>query len=469
MATVVDQGYNEIMDMFSEIDDVAKERYLCEDTSDTVCLFNPTSSVFNGIYKSTDEKIAIVKDLEPYSFSTVRFEAPPKRLDETPQELIVPAESILTGNLEERVSEDGEVIRIENEFFEVEADNKGIRKITHKQDGVISETTDGIRPCEWILESDFGSPWARLAPPHSTLPLKNKTKFVCIERGEHFAKLCYKTRIGFPCTNIPGDSCIEWSIMLMNGYPRIKLDAKVCWVTADQRLMVSFPLSVDTSRDIYGIPGGWLERKPYEPNYSHNGADGDYPAFRYAGVESDNKSIAVFNRGTPAYKILPASQGKILHVSVLRSPTNPAYLHEPRCYTMTEYDGMRDEGMHSFDFELAVYGSAFSKSSVVRDAEQFSRPLLCVKEPMMDVELPVVKSGSASVTHIKIAEDGEGIVVRVTEHGGVDGVAEISVPSWVKNACVTDMPEKNAFPIEFGKTLKLRLRAFEIASLRLTK
>lgn len=469
MGTVVDQGYDEIMDMFSNIEDVVKERYLNIDGANKVCLFNPTSSKFNGIYKSEDGRIALINGLAPYSFTTTGFEIPFERSHKELKEMTFSNATVLTGAEEKMENADGDIVCIENEYFTVEADDKGIRKITHKQYGALAEPINGIRPCEWIIEDDTGSPWAKLAPPLKTMPLKERTSLTCIERSEGYTKLCYKTTLGFGRTNIPADSYIEWSLMLVNGYNRIRLNAEVKWIAADKRLMMAFPLSVENSKDIYGIPGGWLEREPYEPDYSFNGADGDWPAFRYGGVETETKSIAVINCGTPAYKILPAETGKMLYMTVLRSPTNPTYLHEPMAYEMTEYDGMRDEGMHSFDFELAAYGSTFAKSSVVRDAEQFSRPLLCVKEPIADVELPTVKSGAALVTHIKPAEDGDGIIVRVTEHGGEDGEAEIYVPAWAKRVCLTDMPEKKNLELPFDKTVKLTLRAFEIATLRFIK
>ena len=64
------------------------------------------------------------------------------------------------------------------------------------------------------------------------------------------------------------------------------------------------------------------------------------------------------------------------------------------------------------------------------------------------------------------AENGYGIIVRVTEHGGSDGTVTVSVPDWAKGIWRTDLPEKRAEPLPCGKRLALPLRAFEIATLR---
>ena len=465
--TIVDKGYDEIMDMFADIDDVVKGKYLASDASDEVRLFNPTSSKFHGIYESEDGRIAIVDEVEPYSFKKVKYEAAPERIEKKAKELMVSHEVVLTGNEEKILRENtDEIISIDNEYFTVEADDKGIRKITDKRYGAICDILDGIRPFEWILESDNGSPWARLEAPYRTTPLSDTTTFVCLEKGEKYKKLCFKTKFSMQVVNIPAQNqYMLWSVTLFDGYDKVRLDADVNWAAANVRLMTCVPIPVENGKDIYGIPGGWLEREPYEPTYSWNGADGDYPAYRYGGVESKSKSVAVFNRGTPAYKILPANGGKKMYVTVLRSPTHPVCLHEADAYTMTEYDGMRDEGKHSFSFELAAYGTNLSNSRVVVDAEHFYRRLLPVGEGLQRVELPTVISGSATITHVKSAENGKGVIVRVTEHAGIECEVELSLPSWVSGVGITGMSERTAEIKQCDSKIKLNLKAFQIVSL----
>ncbi len=469
--TIVDQGYDEIMDMFVDINDVAKEKYLADDTSDEVCLFNPTSTTFSGTYKSSDGRIAVVDNLAPYTTRKVMYEPAPERLNQAPKEHAVLTETVLTGKEEKVVREsDGEITVIKNEYFTIEADDKGIRRIIDERYGVVCDTLDGNRPVEWIIESDNGSPWARLEPPYKTTSLSEKTTLFYYEKGDKYRKLCFKTTYTMQNTNIPiVGAKMFWSVTLLDGYDRIKIDAKLEWAAAGVRLMACFPVPIENSKDIYGIPGGWLEREPYEPQYALNGADGDWPAYRYAGVDSNTKSVAVFNSGTPAYKILPVEGGRKIYVTVLRSPTNPTYLHEYSAYTMTEWDGMRDEGNHQFSFEIASYGTSLANSTVAVDAEHFYRPLLPVSDSLQTVELPTVASGTATVSHTKLAEDGNGIIARVTEHSGVDGVVEVNIPAWVKSVVITNMPETKSEPVQFGKTVKLNLRAFELATLRFCK
>ena len=372
--TVVDAAYDEIMELFDSVDETAKENYLIESAGNSVRLFNPTAVTFNGVYKHSDGRIAVVRGLKPYSAETVNFERSPDVSYERPKTEEVLRETVLTGADDgESNTTAGDTFSIENEFFTVVADGNGICRITHKAHGILSDTVNGLRPCEWILQSDNGSPWATLEPPYMTLPLSERTRFLRIEKGEKYTRICYETKIKMQLTEMIGNSYVNWSLSLIDGYDRVRIDADVSWASFNKRLMLSLPIDVRGGRDIYGIPGGMLEREPYEPRYEWNGANGDYPAFRFGGVESENKSVAVFNRGTPAYRILHEESGKRLLVSVLRSPAYPVCLHEPISCESLPYDGMRDEGDHNFSFEIAAYGCDFKSSSVVRVTEQKHR------------------------------------------------------------------------------------------------
>jgi alpha-mannosidase len=126
---------------------------------------------------------------------------------------------------------------------------------------------------------------------------------------------------------------------------------------------------------------------------------------------------------------------------------------------------MRDEGKHEFSYELACYNAPFANTDVIKDAENFARRFLSVKEGIANAELPFVISGNATVSHCKVAQDNKGVIVRIIEYSGKDGEAEIFLPSWVKNVYKTDMPEAKRDILSFNKTLKIDLRGFEILTL----
>ncbi|MBE6883875.1 MAG: hypothetical protein E7487_04660 [Ruminococcaceae bacterium] len=471
--TIVDAGYDEIMKLYDEVDTVCRAQYLRDDFAEhqdetrELYLFNPTSVVFNGLYHTVDGRLARVCNLPPYTAKQIECLPPPEVILSRDQQQSALLETVFTGKEEIFCRlDDGEVFGAENEYFKLEADEKGIRRVIDKRFGIIADTVNGARPFEWVLQSDIGSPWATLEPPQVTTPLAEQTALYRVERGETYTRICYKTQTSMKGTGEVFAPVVCWSVLLIDGCDRIMLEANAKWGIFNRRLMVRFPLTVENGRDIYGIPGGWLHREPYEPSYEWNGANGDWPAFRFGGLESAQKSVAILNCGTPSYRITAENGCKHLYVSVLRSPAYPVCLHEPESYTMLEYDGMRDEGEHRFHLEMVAYGSTFGKSHVFADAEQVSRSLLPIDRALPIVEMPLVLSGTAMVTHIKPAEDGKGIVIRITEQSGQDGEICLSVPEWVTDIYKSDMPEQEAEKISFDKTVFVRLRGFEIATLK---
>ena len=441
--TVTDPAYQEIMELFDGVSHAA--------TQEGNWLFNGTSLPFSGLWQD-HRGLVVLKDLSPYSFTALKYEKPPiaVRLQQQEEEQL--QENILTGAVTEVLRADGNIFTVENEYLIIEADDRGLRKITHKQFGVLSEG----RPCQWLLQSDNGSAWATLEPPYKTKELTNSTHFVGLEQGEGWQRICFYTDSHVRDGDTVDYNTISWSVTLADGIDKVYFHADVHWCAAAKRLTVRFPME---GRAIYGVPGGWLHREPYEPEYAWNGANGDWPAHRFGGVESSCKSVALFNRGTPCYRI----ENGHLDMTVLRAPVVPAALHEPLSYVMKDYDGIRDEGQHSFEFALCGYGTDFAHSTVCQDAEVFSRlPVTAART--LQADLPTLTAGTAMISHIKCAEDGKGIIVRITECGGQATVAKLTMPAWVKAAYRTDMAEQSAEGLDAPE---VELRPFEIATLRL--
>ena len=452
--TVTDPAYDEIIELFDRVSAAA--------TQEGSWLFNGTSLPFTGLWQDKEGRVVLVKDLAPYSFTRWDYEAEPisVRLEEQEKEML--QENILTGAVTEVNRANGKVFCISNEHLSIEADDRGLRKITHKQHGVLSQG----RPCQWLLQSDNGSAWATLEPPYKTKDLTNSTYFVNLEQGKGWQRICYRTESHIRDGDTVANNGVVWYVTLVDGVDKVYFHADVDWCAAAKRLMVRFPLEVENAREIYGVPGGWLHREAYEPEYAWNGNNGDWCAHRFGGAESATKSIALFNRGTPCYQVHKDEKGCYLDMTVLRAPTVPAALHEPLSYDMRDYDGVRDEGRHSFEFALCGYGADFASSAVCEDAEVFSRLPVNAAE-VMDVELPLLTAGSAMISHVKCAEDGNGLVVRVTECSGKDGTAVLRLPDWVSQAYRTDMPERLKEQLPAGNTVELQLHGFEIATLRI--
>jgi len=357
--------------------------------------------------------------------------------------------------------------RISNGMLTVEADEHGVTCITHRTLGVIARRA-AYRVGELIYEHDEGSPWATLHPDMTRTPLAGCTRLVAVESCAGSQRLVFETR----GTNQHGFGGRQFrattAVVVRTGLDRVDFRLSVEWAEFNHRVRVAFPTPV-RGRHYYGIPYGMLERKPYQPVFSWTGANGDWPAINWAGIQGRTVSVALLNKGLPSYKVEPHGRGQCILLSVLRSPAIPTYLHEPEYYTMTGYDGMRDEGQHEFDFALQAYGTAFADSSVVADSETYNSGLLAVQGRVHCPALPVIESSNVRISAVKWAESGNALIVRVQEYRGRSGHARVSIPAGVRRVQKVNLLERAGedLPVTDG-SVTLELGPWKLATLRMS-
>jgi alpha-mannosidase len=263
-------------------------------------------------------------------------------------------------------------------------------------------------------------------------------------------------------------------VTLVDGLDRIDFRTTLNWATFNHRLRVAFPLPTN-GKHIYGIPYGMLERQPYQPWFAWAGANGDWPAVNWAGVQGAAYSLAVLNKGTPSYRMEAGkSGGEVILLSILRSPVVPTYLHEPEFYSMTAFEGMRDEGAHEFEYAVTSYPQPFTDNSVVLDAEGYNAGLLALPGRANLPLMPGLNSDNIHLAAIKWAENGadhrvgNALILRLVEYRGRPGQVVINLPGYVYGGAKVNLLERQAQPIPIADNkIQLSLRAWEIATLRL--
>jgi alpha-mannosidase len=359
---------------------------------------------------------------------------------------------------------------IQNQRFRLTADERGISSVFDKALGQMILQTGDYRPGEWILEHDEGSPWATLHPDQSRIPLAQYTRLARAESGAGFQRLVFEVEmpwaVGFASR---GGVKGQMAVTLVDGLDRLDFRADLHWATFDHRLRVAFPLSL-SGQHWYGIPYGMLERQPYQPWFAWAAANGDWSAVNWAGVQGEQASVALLNKGTPSYRMEAGSHGgDVIMLSILRSPAIPTYLHEPEFYSMTAYDGMRDEGDHSFEYAITAYAMPFVQSGVVADAEGYNAGLLAVQGEAHLPALPLVQSENVRLAAVKFAENAQNaLILRLVEFRGQSGTATIHLPGGMKSAARVNLLERAGEPLQIdGGKVTLQLRPWEIATLRL--
>ena len=358
---------------------------------------------------------------------------------------------------------------IENERFRIEADDHGIVSVHDKKLGANILEQAEHRPGELILEHDEGSPWETLGSDQTRLPLADATRLVAAETRSGLQRLVFSVRAPHRTGFAVGSMNATVTVTLTSGIERVDFRTEVEWHAWNHRLRTAMPIPFG-GRHLYEIPYGVLERRPYKPRFGWHAANGDWPTINWAGVDGTDRSVAVINKGLPSYRIDDGPDGgATLFVSVLRSPSVATHLCDNLHDALLDnLGGMRDFGVHTFEYAVTAYDCPLPDSSAAMDAESYNAALTAVPGGAELPEMPSVESGNARLTCLKQAEDGNGFVLRLHEFRGNGGDAVISVPDSLKSARKVNLLEREGTPLEIRNgRVKLALRPWEIATLRL--
>ena len=502
-STHVDAGYEEVMDAMADARRLTREiiTQCAKGTpGEQLWVANPLGVPVTGFCQAvvpkghtlanavilsrepagTAERIRFVpKKLEP--FSSACYEIIPgaqkKEVFFAAREGHLTGDAVLTNTSVQASAVDSRAgdIRLENEFYRLRITDRGIEEIYDKRVGAIIARAGEYTVGEWILETDIGSPWATLSEDMRRQPLRGFTRILRHEKTEDAETVTFKVtpdvRQGF------GETCfdIRWQVTLARGVDQVLFSAHVHWDTWNHRLRIAFPTAVQ-GRHLYDIPYGMLEREPYEPRIVLPGGDsdwagaaGDYPAIHWAGIDGDEGSVALFNRGTPSYQIFEDSTGaQVISLSALRSPTNPTCLHAGADYNMPLFDGMRDAGDHGFAYALKGYRGSLADSTVHADGISFNaNPVISGEKPELE-DLPRLQSENGWISTVIPSLDRKGLIIRIAEYRGRTGAFTLKLPEKTLAVWETDMKEDplEELPVVKGRVTDV-LRPFEIKTLYL--
>lgn len=335
------------------------------------------------------------------------------------------------------------------ERYKLQAAKHGISEVTLQKIGPITDASKFMFG-ELILEADFGNPWYTATPDRTRARLSPYTRLDHVRAHGDSVVITY---IGdYPDKQDPLVKSLRWRqvFRLRKGLPYIEVETTVDWYTHSRRLRLAFPSRSKLNRGVYEIPYGVLERDRYDVDNSFFKAGGDWPAIHWAGIQVPDYIFAVFNQGTPSYRV---EDGTIM-VSLLRSPQSAAYqiimplgqseaTHVQPNSSPVHYHGMMDHGKHVFHHALYVADGHWSAGDVGRQAEMFNAGLQ-VQAGVLKSSLPLWQWEAAhtQITAIKAAEDGKGIVVRMVEQSGRPEVVRLHIPANFHSAYETNLLEE---------------------------
>ncbi|MFE5187896.1 alpha-mannosidase [Streptomyces sp. NPDC056628] len=258
-----------------------------------------------------------------------------------------------------------------------------------------------------------------------------------------------------------GESRVVQVLSLAPGERRVLFDTEVDWHETEKFLKLAFPLDVHAERYASETQFGHFHR-PTHTNTSWEVAKFEACNHRFVHVEEPGWGVAVVNDSTYGHDVTrtvrtDGDRGTTttVRVSLLRAPRFP--------------DPETDQGVHRFRHAL-VPGAGIGDA--VREGWRINLPERRLTGGREVAPLVTVDRDAVVVTAVKLADDGSGdVVVRLHEAHGGRVRATLRAGFEVADVTATDLLERPLpeTPEHTGRDVALRLRPFELVTLRLRR
>ena len=267
-------------------------------------------------------------------------------------------------------------------------------------------------------------------------------------------------RVAIEITRQFGASTLRQRICLWRGSRRIDFATEVDWHENQQLLRVLFPLAINANRATCEIQFGAVER-PTHRNTSWDWARFEVCAHRWVDLSEGGYGVALLNNGKYGHSL----HHNLLGLSLLKSAAWP--------------DPGADRGRHCFTYSLLPHAGDWRAAEVTRRAYELNAPLIVSANNKASRIAPqgaengswFLAPGSGAehivVETIKVAHDGDGLIVRLYEAHNQRGPVSLRFARPVASAAEADLLEREIGPLEMaGNEVRLAVRPFEVKTLR---
>ena len=265
-------------------------------------------------------------------------------------------------------------------------------------------------------------------------------------KGELSGGLCIERKYG--------NSTFKQNVILRTGSERVDFDTEIDWHENHVLLKAAFPLDIETENVTGEIQFGHLDR-PTHYNTSWDEAKFEVCCHKWAELTEEDYGVAILNDCKYGY----SAEGNVLKITLLKAPKSP----NPEA----------DMGAHKFTYCIYPHTGA-CRCKTVKEAYILNNPLTVkaiaanANGTLSDNYSFITTNAKGAVTETaKLAEDGNGYIVRVYEAQSIKEKATLTFGFDVKEAYFCDMLENNEEKVEVnGNTIKVPLTNFEIKTIR---
>ena len=304
--------------------------------------------------------------------------------------------------------------RLENEFLRVELSANGTLGILDKETGE-ELFSGGKSGCKAVVINDPSDTWSHSVKSYSDEigAFENATIKV-LENGPLRAMIRVITTYGASTLTI------DW--ILYSGSRKLEAKVALDWHEHHKMLKFSYPVNIESPVATYETPYGTIER-------ATNG-DED-PGQRWIDLSGKRNGklcgLTVINDAKYGYNVV----GNDMRISIVRGAVFAH--HRPTVLDETKEYVWMDQGIQTFKMLLVPHKDTWRESNIVKIADEFIAPLIPIyqgihggSKPKSDSFL-AVDSQNVLVSAIKLAEDGEDIIIRCVETSGLSTKASINL------------------------------------------
>jgi alpha-mannosidase len=248
-------------------------------------------------------------------------------------------------------------------------------------------------------------------------------------------------------------STIVQTYRLLSGSRRLDVESYVDWRERRVLLRTLFPLAVRSHETTCETMFGAV-RRPTHHNTPWDATRFEVSAHRFCDLSEPGYGVALLNDGKYGH----SAKGNVVGISLLRSPLYP--------------DPFADEGEHRFTYSLFPHQGDWTAAGVAREAFHLNAPLF-----------PVLAQGDAlpqgfslleaeglelALGSLKLAEDGDSVILRLYEPHGARGECTLRLARRVERVERVNLLEETVGPVEVHQgAVRLRVRPFEVVTLNI--
>lgn len=248
-----------------------------------------------------------------------------------------------------------------------------------------------------------------------------------------------------------GNSTWNQTIRFFRNQPEIEFEHEVDWRERNRLAKAEFELDILSRTGKCDTSAGVITRETHR-NTTWQQARFETCCHKWADLSEGGYGVAVLNESKYGVNF----DKNLVGLSLLRGTIRP--------------DRYADEGHHRFAYALLPHEGTPEEAGIISKGWAFNTPLHVFKGKGSLESLIHVSDENIHIQAVKLAEDENGLIVRVTETQGRRGIAVLGLSSDITSASKTNMLEdvldEDNYQVKDG-VLAFDYKPFEIHTFRL--